>query len=66
MTHVRLPDGTEVTVHDTPTDWWEVDGATGYINPVLLIPDPTNPAKVLAVETGLISLPASRPRAYAK
>jgi len=40
---VQLPDGKTVTVSDDPVTWWIEDGASGYINPRLLAPDPKQP-----------------------
>lgn len=47
MTITTLPDGKNVLVSCTQEAWWSVDGATGYVPPQLLIPDPNQPRKII-------------------
>lgn len=47
MSFVVLPDGKKVRVSTEPEAWWRVDGATGYVPPQLLIPDPHQPRKII-------------------
>jgi ParB/RepB/Spo0J family partition protein len=46
-TVVKLPDGTTVSTSTMPELWWHTDGATGYISPSLLFPDPYQPRLII-------------------
>lgn len=48
-THVRiqLPAGNSVFISDTPEAWWSTDGASGYVDPTILAPDPDQPRKFM-------------------
>lgn len=47
MTDVRLPTGEIVAISRTPADWWLRHGASGYVEPSQLLPDPEQPRKQL-------------------
>lgn len=47
MPLVTLPEGEIVTVSNTPEEWWTEHGASGYLDPRLLFPDPQQPRKII-------------------
>lgn len=47
MKHVALPNGEVVEVSTEPEAWWTQHGATGYVSPALLYPDPNQQRKAI-------------------
>lgn len=45
---VELPDGKKVKISDAPESWWTKHGATGYLSPHVMAPDPKQPRREMS------------------